>query len=362
MGASPPQVDVAIVAPCPIGLDIDDGWLDRIWVVDRLFDDKARLYLNFAPHHGNKLPLVTRRGERAFEALLHPDMPLHKAFVGTIVDQTRVVYVHTVHYAKHVLDWLACGKLLVDIHGTVPEEERMLGRPELAAEYEPIEEAVIRSAKRCVLVSNAMREHYLKKYPDAGLRSILLPVVQEAEPTGPRRVTFRPDVPVNVIYAGGTQVWQNVDAMLQLSARANGSAEFSFLSKEWPAIRAAAQRHGAPVGTKFGVASKQELTAAYEWADFGLVVRDDGVVNRVSCPTKLFDYLRHGVVPIVRSPLLGDFEEYGYSYVTETEFGEGFFPDAVTRRWMIDNNRAVLQKFIAAFQRGMDEVREAAVG
>jgi hypothetical protein len=351
------------VAPCPIGLDIDDGWLDRIWVVDRLFDDKRRLYLNFARHHGNRLPIVTQRAEGVFEAVLHPDMPLHRAFVGTIVDRVRAVYVHTVHYAKHMLDWVASGKILVDIHGTVPEEERMLGRPEVAAEYAPVEEAVLRSAKCCILVSNAMQQHYLRKYPDASFRSIILPIVQRIQPLRPNGAASRPDLPVHVIYAGGIQAWQNIDAMLQLSARAGGFAQFSFLSKEWRAIQAAARRHDvSPSATRYGVAGKDELQAEYEGADFGLVLRDDDIVNRVSCPTKLFDYLSHGIVPIVRSPLLGDFDEYGYSYVTETEFAEGFFPDGATRRWMADNNREVLQKFVTSFRRGMDEVRAVAIG
>ena len=121
------------------------------------------------------------------------------------------------------------------------------------------------------------------------------------------------------------------------------------------------RRRGTVAGAHYGVASKQQLKDDYAGTDFGMVLRDDHVVNRVSCPTKLFDYLCHGVVPIVRSPLLGDFEEYGYSYVTETEFSEGFFPDCVTRRWMVDNNHEVLRKFIAAFRRGVDEIRAAAL-
>lgn len=361
MGANAPAVDIAIVAPCPIGLDIDNGWLDRIWMVDRIFHDKARLYLNFAQHHASKLPRVTQREEAVFEALLHPSLPLHKAFVATIVERARAVYVHTLHGAKHVIEWLASGKVLVDIHGVVPEEERMLGRPQAAAAFEPVEEAVLRAANCCVVVSNAMRRHYLDKYPGACQRSMLLPIVQAAEPSRPNGAAPLPDLPVRVIYAGGVQAWQNIDAMLQLCARAQPFARFSFLSNDWPVIQAAARRRGTVAGAHYGVASKQQLKDEYEGADFGMVLRDDHVVNRVSCPTKLFDYLCHGVVPIVRSPLLGDFEEHGYSYVTETEFGEGFFPDSVTRRWMVDNNHEVLRKFIAAFRRGVEEIRAAAL-
>jgi len=48
MKPSVPQVEIAIVAPSPIGLDVNDGWADRISVVDRIFKDQGRLYLNFA--------------------------------------------------------------------------------------------------------------------------------------------------------------------------------------------------------------------------------------------------------------------------------------------------------------------------
>src|SRR5262245_30412860 len=116
--------ELAIVAPCPIGHEIDNGWLDRISVVDGVFHDRERIYLNFAPHHTSKEPSIARRGERVFEAFLSPNSTQHRAFVATIIEKVQTVYVHTVHYAKYVLDWLATGKVIVDIHGTVPEEEK----------------------------------------------------------------------------------------------------------------------------------------------------------------------------------------------------------------------------------------------
>src|SRR5215467_10315476 len=109
MKPSVPQVEIAIVAPSPIGLDVNDGWADRISVVDRIFKDHRRLYLNFASHHRAE-PSIVQQEALVFEARLNPTTRKHKEFVDSVVREVRAVYVHTVHWAEHVLDWLASGK------------------------------------------------------------------------------------------------------------------------------------------------------------------------------------------------------------------------------------------------------------
>ena len=72
------------------------------------------------------------------------------------------------------------------------------------------------------------------------------------------------------------------------------------------------------------------LLAAYEFIinryveyymknDCGVVLRNDNIVNRVACPTKLIDYLQYGLIPIVLSPHIGDFYNLGYKYIEYDE-------------------------------------------
>ena len=90
----------------------------------------------------------------------------------------------------------------------------------------------------------------------------------------------------------------------------------------------------APTKTVFNFCAKSDLGSEYQKYDFGLVLRDDTTVNRVACPTKLYEYMSIGLIPIVRTPALGDFLELNYAYITEDEFREGFFPDSLSRRMM----------------------------
>lgn len=347
------RVEVAIAAPCPLPLEINNGWLDRIRVIDDILAARRRVYVNFAPHHTRPIAeaVVTHR-DGVYEVYVNPEDRDHQAFVAAVAERVKLVYVHTLHYAEYVIDLLGSGKIAVDIHGITPEEEEMLGRPELRPRYEAVEKNVLAHARCCVMVSKAMQAHYLAKYPGLPREgiSIVLPIVQSDEPDqGRANDKGQPELPVRVLYSGGTQRWQNIPAMLGLAAASRGHATFKFLSQDWQQIRDLASQRSGLDGLTFASATKDELAEHYRQADFGMALRDPMPVNTVACPTKLFDYMNYGVIPIVRTPHLGDFETYGYRYVTEGDFVSGYFPDRETRTWMRIENHAVVKAMRADF-------------
>ncbi|HEY5589373.1 MAG TPA: glycosyl transferase family 1, partial [Candidatus Paceibacterota bacterium] len=59
----------------------------------------------------------------------------------------------------------------------------------------------------------------------------------------------------------------------------------------------------------------EDLKEYYVKCHYGFILRDDIVVNNVSCPTKLIEYMYYGITPIVLSTSIGDFEKYGYEYI-----------------------------------------------
>jgi hypothetical protein len=349
---------IGFVAPCPFGDRVKEGWMSRIAAVDGIFADRRRLYLNFAPHHANEPPRgVREHGPGLFELCLALDVDEHRAVIGEILEQIEILYVHTVHLAEWMLPWIGSGKIVVDIHGVVPEEETMLGRPELAARYERVEQEVLRSARACVMVSAAMGAHFREKYPAIAPREVILLPIVEAMEAVPRREQPM-ETPVRVVYAGGTQAWQNIDAMLALATATAGLAEFRFFSHDHILLaEKASSMPDLPASTRFGFVEKPDLPSAYSEADFGLVLRDASPVNRVSCPTKVFEYLQAGVIPVVRSVELGDFSELGYAYVEESEFVEGRFPDMASREWMRDANFKAATRMRQRFKEGASRLR-----
>ncbi len=356
----PPEADIAIIAPFPTKERVKEGWMSRINAVDGILAGKRRLYINFAEHH------VRGRDDRfmempdgGWEVCLSPSDIEHRHLVDEIVQAVRLVYVHTIHLAEFIQPWFGSGKIVVDFHGIVPEEETMLGRPELSAKYEKIEKEALRKARVCVMVTGSMERHYRDKYPEIRPRTIILPIVESL--TLPERhvgMRDRPEVPVSVVYAGGTQAWQNINGMLDLACVVKDIATFTFLSHDWKLIADTGRKRNVPQKTDFKFCAKSDLVKEYQKHDFGLVLRDDTPVNRVACPTKLYEYLTIGIIPIVRSPALGDFPDLNYSYVTEDEFREGFFPDLLSRKMMARKNLETVSSMREMFANGAEKIRQ----
>lgn len=349
----PARFQLAIAAPFPHPLVPHEGWMSRIASIDDQLGGIQRIYLNFSEGHDDSRFEVTWHDRKRAEVLLSPLGENSTAFVSRLAETVGLFYVHTLHLAEHMLPWLHTGKVCVDIHGVTPEEEELLGNAHLRERYEAVERKVLRDARCCICVSEAMADHYAGKYPSLQPRWLTIPVsgffpddlekVRNA-PTDEQR-------PV-VMYSGGVQAWQNIDAMLALAEAAGDGFEFWFLSHEYAAIQHRIERLQTRLRPAVDYCEKTKLASVYRAADFGLVLRDDSPVNRVACPTKLVEYLSFGLIPVVRSPRLGDLYRLGYAYVTEEEFKEGFIPDSATRQWMIEHNLRVVGKLKEQFDAG----------
>lgn len=350
---------IAIVAPFPSPHVPHEGWMTRIASIDRQLEGIQRVYLDFSEHHADFRGEIARHDRERAEVLLNPSGERSMDFVSRLADTVSLFYVHTLHLAEYMLPWLNTGKVSVDIHGVTPEEEDMLGRSHLRERYEAVEREVLGGARCCICVSDSMAEHYADKYPSLLPTWLTLPICP-VFPGGPglHRTPPADDRPPVALYSGGTQVWQNLDAMLALAESAGEEIDFRFLSHDQATIRRRIEELGVRHPPAVGYCDKSELGAAYRAADFGLVLRDDSPVNRVSCPTKLVEYLSFGLVPVVRSPCLGDFHRFGYAYVTEEEFKDGLLPDSASRAWMIEHNLRIADKPKAQFEAGTRALRE----
>ena len=354
---APNRFRIAVVAPFPHPHLTLEGWMTRIATIDALLAGTPRIYLHFAEHHADGACTITEHDAERAEVLLAPGEEASTAFVSGLAETVDAFYVHTLHLAEHVLPWLDTGKIHVDIHGVTPEEEELLGRPHLRARYETVERAVLRDAASCIGVSRAMTEHYAAKYPAIRPRWLTVPVSPSFPAGVPHRRSHTDDGRPVALYSGAVQAWQNLDAMLALAGSAGDAVEFRFYSHEHEAIRSRIGAIGLAPTPLVDWCRREDLPAVYGAADLGLILRDDSPVNRVACPTKLAEYLHFGLVPVVRSPRLGDFQELGYAYITEEEFREGFIPDAASRRWMAEQNLHVVRQVAERLEAVTGELR-----
>ena len=349
---------IAIVAPFPHSHLPFEGWMTRIASIDYLFEGIPRIYLNFSENHNDSHCQEIKHDNHRAEALLNPLGKISAAFVSNLAETIDAFYVHTLHLAEHILPWLNTGKVYVDIHGVTPEEEELLGNLHLRKRYEAVEQAVLQGAKCCISVSEAMADHYAKKYPWLSPNWLTIPVTA----TFAGGVKIVPKLHTDnrrpvALYSGGIQTWQNLDAMLDLAESTGSEVDFQFLSHEHDFVRRRVDERKLTHNPTTRFCNKMELPAAYRRADFGLVLRDPSPVNRVSCPTKLVEYLLFGLIPVVRSPYLGDFHRFGFAYITEEEFKDGFIPDGPSRDWMVEQNHQVLRQLTEQFRSGTRDLR-----
>ena len=90
----------------------------------------------------------------------------------------------------------------------------------------------------------------------------------------------------------------------------------------------------------------------YSKAHYGYVLRDDITVNNVACPTKIADYLKYRIIPIVSSPKIGDFSDLGMQYITLEDFNNGKLYSEKKMMQIVDNNIEVLKKYITLHENG----------
>jgi len=351
-----PHDFVLIIAPCPIGVSAVDGWMSRIRAVDRILDGIERVYIDPISTPPPGPPVPCRKSPEVVEYKLDLLKEEHHRFLEDLILKSRFVYVHTVHLARFVLPFYPTGKIVTDMHGIVPEEERLLGREAHGRFYEGVERVVMCNS-HIVVVTDAMRRHLVTKHPDTKAQFTILPIIELHPIELSKRRRRVPESRYRAIYSGGTQRWQNIEYMLEIADQAVDFCDFEFVSKEYDAIRARARGRAVENVSTFSVVAKEELPAHYLNADFGFVLRDDVAVNRVACPTKLTEYLWFGVIPIVQSYNIGDFVEAGYRYITAEEFSKGIIPDEVSAQEMREQNRTAIERLLVRFHAGADKLR-----
>ena len=337
---------IAIVAPCPCIKETKEGWMSRISAIDSILSKYKRLYINFSDFHDEEIPKIHNHSELVSEIYLSPKNNKHFEILNTITNYINYIYVHTIHLSEFILPVIQNTNFIVDFHGIVPEEEAMLGHPGRILKYELIEKTVLKSCPLIIMVSNAMTEFYKKKYTEIKFESkvIVLPIVENPEDFESNEKKDYNEKKVEVIYSGGSQIWQNLEQMLMLSICSKKYANFTFLSHDWMAIQSRAKQIKCPQKNRYLFSTKRELKGNYLKSDYGLVIRDDTPVNIVSSPTKLYEYLFYGVLPIVKLVDIGDFNELGFSYISDEEFKDGFYPDKLTYYNLIYNNKEVAKR------------------
>lgn len=319
--------DLVIVGRYPFPDRKLEGMVQRILNVDTQLANRPRSYLDlylFKHLRGS----ATRIGS----AHIYTASFLHFWKILRTLRQAREVYVHSVYFYALILLPLAFTskrvRLILDIHGTVPEELEHTGKRFMSAVMRLVERAAFSRIDLAVCVTRRMERFYRQKYPATSASFVYLPiftsqVCHPADAVKVRELRSQlgiPDRAVIYLYSGGLQGWQNVDRIVQTAKTfaTDEKAWFIFLTAETQTLIAKLNRAFDAVPKRIVVAHArpEELRNYYELATFGFILREDHILNRVANPTKLVEYLYFGIWPIVWSADIGDFLAMGYEYLS----------------------------------------------
>jgi hypothetical protein len=210
-----------------------------------------------------------------------------------------------------------------DQRGIRPEEYLMsLGREEselsstevrMLATYRDHEHQACVAADAVLCVSHAMVRHVRESHGVAEERVLRLPnlarPVDDAEQlraAARKRLRLDDDALV-LAYSGTLAAWQLPEATALFAAAVANLRPGTRLLMVTPdvAVARAAARAAAVVKPIIRSATPDRAHELVAAAEYGLLLRDDSEVNRVSCPVKFGEYLACGVRPVL-TPTVGD--------------------------------------------------------
>jgi hypothetical protein len=176
-------------------------------------------------------------------------------------------------------------------------------------EIKAIESEAIKSSPRLLAVSSALVRYWKSEYAYNESKHVIIPCTMSHVNT---EATSQPENrdTVRIVFAGGNGKWQSLDMMSQLLIPAfekDSRLELIMLTR--------ADQNSIELKRRFADRVKimwlpeSEVHSVLSSCDYGWLVREDSVTNKVASPVKFAEYLSAGLSVIV-SRELGDFSSF----------------------------------------------------
>lgn len=301
-----------IIAPYPYEHIVFEGYIKRInylyYHIKRKYKNILFIFLN----NNNNKNVINFIDEKSAE------LNLNYSFDSNLMldlISNKQIHIETTHGCEYFFMHQILNKInfIIDIHGAAPEEELLIKNTGLEY-WNKIEYAAIQYASIIITVNKSMIEHLTSKYNiNIHDKTIVLGIISDDDDGGnSTQVKYNRDFNqrTGIVYSGGIQKWQCIDFILYNCV---GKTEYQinfFTHNKKDLIK---QLNSMKILDKINSIetfnNKHELKHAYNNNIFGFMLRENSVVNRVSCPTKLYDYISNNIVPVVynNQVIMGDY-------------------------------------------------------
>lgn len=349
---------VAVVAPYFNEERLKDGYFKRVKAVDDILHRYFRVYITHENYSSNIQ--FEEYGEDTLVFRYCYSSLRQKLIAAWFLFLCGVAYCHSIWQVKKFFYRIPFLKVIVDVHGVVPEEETLYGRYDDAQIYGDVEEVAVQKSYCLVGVTNSIITHLKKKYEMLfKAKYIILPIFDKSlAQYDSEFLTNKPLVKDKflTIYAGGIMKWQKIELMQDSIHQIGNNMEF-FVATPKPEEFWKTWKYPKPKNLKVQSKSYKDLCEdVYKYAHYGYVLRDDIVVNNVACPTKIAEYLKYGIIPVLNTPNIGDFREWGMKYISLEDMNKKRFFSKKKMLSVVEHNFRVLEKYINVHETGVDNL------
>lgn len=317
--------EIVFLAPYPTNENIKDGMISRVKAIDGHFSKIERTYLHVsAVRHRKK-----EQYRDGIVSVYNLNIVLHFWTILKIMRAHTNVYSHSIYMLRFL--WVLLNKsqnVILDLHGVVPEEERDFKQNSGWKYYSYLEKQIFKKLSTAVCVTHRMKNHYKEKYPwykgDFLVYSIMPDFLEAVSKGDFEDIKVHSKDKVHVLYSGGSQLWQNIDLMLNtIKENQSPRIHYTILTGDKEVFEAKIkEKNISPENITIESRHPSDLWKDYIAADYAFILRDDNLVNNVANPTKLVEYLFYGLIPVVLSPSIGDYNELGYQYLALNSFNK----------------------------------------
>lgn len=223
----------------------------------------------------------------------------------------KVIVIHAKAFLRV---WLKNPKqyIVIWFQGVVPEEAMCLFENNASKYLRKyfwtfLEYFSLRKAAKIFFISHAMLVHYQKKYAYKKKNYFIMPCYnQELDLSVITPEKY--ELP-SFVYAGSLSRWQCITEMLQLFRKIKDiipQATLALYTKDKEMAMHLCKQNG--IEAKIDFVPTSQLQNALKQYKYGLIVRDDIVVNNVATPTKMNSYIAAGIIPVY-SDVIYDFRD-----------------------------------------------------
>lgn len=195
------------------------------------------------------------------------------------------------------------------LQGVLPEESFLRNKSSIKLRVLSVLELLaLKLVSGTVFVSNAMNSHLLNKYSISINNYVVLPCLSDLS-----LVPSEKKSKLSFVYVGGASEWQKIDHVIKVFneiKKLNPAATLDFVSKDKDNIELLlsdlASNAVMDSVNIYAINDRGEMARSLSKYEFGFLFREDIVVNKVSSPIKLCEYISCGVKPIMSS-CIGDY-------------------------------------------------------